>query len=152
MSILQGATWIMLFFGGLFTGGILLVAVERTNLWRRMPLDQYAVDFRRSVFRIDPMMPIFGAITSAGAAVFASNSSGDARSLAWVAFGLLVAIILASVAIAEPMNSKFRRLPEGEVPQDAGHIRDRWRAFHTARTVLALSVLACLAGAVSADP
>ena len=149
MSILQGATWIMLFFGGLFTGGILLVAVERTNLWRRMPLDQYSVDFRRSVLRIDPMMPILGAITSAGAAVFASNSYGDAQLLAWVAFGLQVAIILASVVIAEPMNSRFRRLPEGEVPQDAGAIRDKWRAFHTARTVSALSMLACLTGAVS---
>ena len=149
MSYLQGATWAMLFFGGLFAGGILLVAVERTNLWRRMPLDQYAVDFRRSVFRIDPLMPILGAITSAGAIVFALNSDGDSRRLAWVAFGLLVAIILASVVIAEPMNSEFRRVPEGEVPQDADGIRDRWRAFHTVRTVLSLSVLACLAGAVS---
>ena len=149
MSYLHGATWTMIFFGGLFVGGILLVAVERTNLWRRMPLDQYAVDFRRSVFRIDPLMPIFGAITGAGAMVFALNTHGDARRLAWVAFGLLVVIILASVMIGEPMNSKFRRLPEGEVPQDAGGIRDRWRAFHTVRTVLALSVLACVAGAAS---
>lgn len=149
MSYLHGATWTMLFFGGLFAGSILLVAVERTNLWRRMPLDQYAVDFRRSVYRVDPMMPILGAITGAGAIVFALHSYGDARRLAWVASGLLVAIILASVMIAEPMNSKFRRLPEGEVPQDAGGIRDRWRAFHIVRTILALSALACLAGAVS---
>lgn len=149
MSYLHAATWVMIFFGGLFAGGILLVAVERTNLWRRMPLDQYAVDFRRSVLRIDPMMPILGAITGMGAIVFALNSHGDAQWLAWVAFGLLVAIIAASLAIAEPMNSQFRRVPEGELPEDAGGIRDRWRAFHTVRTVLTLSVLACLAGAVS---
>ena len=149
MSYLQSATWTMLFFGGLFVGGILLVAVERTNLWRRMPIDQYAVDFRRSVYRIDPMMPILGAITGAGSMGFALNSDGDARRLAWAALGLLVTIILGSLIIAEPMNSKFRRLPEGTAPQDAGGIRDRWRAFHIARTVLALAVLACLAGAVS---
>ena len=149
MSYLQGATWTMIFFGGLFAGGILLVAVERTNLWRRMPVDQYAVDFRRSVLRIDPMLPIFGAVTAAGAAVFALHSQGDAQKLAWVVFALLLVIILASVIIAEPMNSRFRRLPEGEVPPGAAGIRDRWRAFHTARTVLALAVLACLAGAVS---
>ena len=149
MSYLHGAAWTMLFFGGLFVGGILLVAVERTNLWRRMPLEQYAIDFRRSVYRIDPMMPIFGAITGAGAIVFALHSQGDARRLAWAASGLLVAIILASVMIAEPMNSKFRRLPEGTVPQDAGGIRDRWRAFHIVRTIMALSALACLTGAVS---
>ena len=140
----------MIFFGGLFVGGVFLVAVERTNLWGRMPIEQYAIDFRRSVYRVDPMLPILGAITALSATVFAVNGQGAARELAWVAVGLLAAIIIGSTVIAEPMNSKFRRLPEGQVPQDAARIRERWRAFHTLRTILALSTLACLAAAVSA--
>ena len=65
MTITQISAWIMLISCGLWAGGILIFAVERTNLWRRMPIDQYVVDFRRSLFRVDPMMPILGVISGA---------------------------------------------------------------------------------------
>jgi Dihydroprymidine dehydrogenase domain II, 4Fe-4S cluster len=35
----------MLVSCALWAGGIFIFAVERTHLWRRMPIDQYAVDF-----------------------------------------------------------------------------------------------------------
>jgi hypothetical protein len=44
MTITQISAWIMLVSCGLWAGGILIFAVERTNLWRRMPIDQYAVE------------------------------------------------------------------------------------------------------------
>jgi uncharacterized membrane protein SpoIIM required for sporulation len=69
MTITQISAWIMLVSCGLWAGGILIFAVERTNLWRRMPIDQYAVDFRRSLFRVDPMMPILGVIAGAAARI-----------------------------------------------------------------------------------
>jgi hypothetical protein len=43
---------------------------------------------------------------------------------------MIVAIIVASTTIAEPMNSKFRRLPEGQAPDGAERIRMTWRRFH----------------------
>jgi len=144
----QLAALAMVFFGGLWTGGILIVAVERTNLWRRMPIDQFAVDFRRSVLRVDPMMPILGALAGIPAIYFAFHATGPAKTLAWSAVAMIVLVILGSTLIAEPMNSKFRRLPEGTCPPDAAAIRDKWRAFHNLRTVVALLILACLAGAV----
>src|SRR5215475_3189377 len=51
MTITQISAWIMLVSCGLWAGGILIFAVERTNLWRRMPIDQYVVDFRWSLSR-----------------------------------------------------------------------------------------------------
>jgi hypothetical protein len=63
MTITQLAAWVMLAFGGLFSGGILIVAVERANLWQRMPVEQYVIDFRRSLYRLDPMLPIMGTLT-----------------------------------------------------------------------------------------
>jgi uncharacterized membrane protein SpoIIM required for sporulation len=69
MTITQISAWIMLVSCGLWAGGILIFAVERTNLWRRMTIDQYAVDFRRSLFRVDPMMPILGVIAGAAATI-----------------------------------------------------------------------------------
>jgi hypothetical protein len=83
MTITQISAWIMLVSCGLWAGGILIFAVERTNLWRRMPIEQYAVAFRRSLFRVDPMMPILGAIAGAAATIFALQRSGAASGLAW---------------------------------------------------------------------
>lgn len=60
MTLVHASAWLMASFAGLFSGGILIVAVERLNLWRRMPVDQYVVDFRRSLYRLDPLMPILG--------------------------------------------------------------------------------------------
>lgn len=89
-------SWLMLAAGVLFAGGILVVAVERTNLWRRMPVERYAVDVRRSPARVDPMLPILGAL------LFALNSSGRAATLTWVAVALLGVIIISSLVVAEP--------------------------------------------------
>jgi hypothetical protein len=147
MTITHLAAWLMLAAGGLFVGGIFYVAVERVNLWRRMPIDQYVVDFRRAVYRADPLMPILGNIAALGAVVFALNSGGHAAVFAWTGVGLVAVIMVASVAIAEPMNSAFRRLSEGQVPEGVERIRTSWRRFHLARTGVALAVLACFAAA-----
>jgi hypothetical protein len=85
MTVTQLAAWVMLAFGGLFSGAILVFAVERVNLWRRMPVDQYVVDFRRSLYRADPLIPIMGILSALGAVVFALNSGGRAAVLAWTA-------------------------------------------------------------------
>src|SRR5258708_31004247 len=97
MTITQISAWIMLVSCGLWTGGILIFAVERTNLWRRMPIEQYTVDFRRSLFRVDPMMPILGAVAGIAAAVFAINHIGVARLLAWAGVGFIVLVFVASI-------------------------------------------------------
>ncbi|OBI80325.1 anthrone oxygenase family protein [Mycobacterium sp. 1245805.9] len=149
MTIMHASAWLMALFAGLFGGGILIVAVERLNLWRRMPVDQYVVDFRRSLYRLDPMMPILGALAGVSAVIFALNSSGRAAALAWVGTGLIGVIMVASILIAEPINSKFRRLSEGEAPDGVDQLRVTWRRFHLARTAVALAALACLAAAVA---
>ena len=147
MTITRLAAWLMVMFGGLFAGGILIVAVERVNLWRRMPVDQYVIDFRRSLYRFDPLLPIMGTLSALGAVVFALNSEGHAAVLAWIGVALIAVIMISSIALAEPMNSKFRRLPEGQAPEGAEQLRITWRRFHCARTVVAVGALACLAAA-----
>jgi len=150
MTIAQISAWIMLISCGLWAGGILIFAVERTNLWRRMPVEQYAVDFRRSLFRVDPMMPILGGIAAAAATIFALQRSGAARGLAWAGLGFIVLVLVASITIAEQINAKFRRLPEGQAPQRAERYRTLWRRFHAVRNLAALAALAGLAAAAVA--
>jgi hypothetical protein len=112
-----------------------------------MPVDQYVVDFRRSVFRADPLIPIMGVLSEVGAVVFAVNSEDRAAVLAWIGFALIALIIVASIALAEPINSRFRQLPEGQAPDRVEDLRITWCRFHWARTVAALGALACLVAA-----
>jgi hypothetical protein len=147
MTSTQLAAWVMLAFGGLYSGAILIYAVDRVHVWRRMPVDQYVVDFRRSLYRADPLIPIMGVFCELGALVFALNSAGRAAALAWIGCALIALIFVASIVLAEPMNSKFRRLPEGEAPDRVEQLRVAWCRFHSARTVVALGALACLVAA-----
>lgn len=144
MTLTQIGSWLMLSSGGLFAGGILVVAVERTNLWRRMPVDQYAVDFRRSLARVDPMLPILGALSCVGALLFALTATGRGAALGWVAVALLGVIIVSSLVVAEPINGRFRRVPEGITPDRADRLRVTWRRFHYARTILGVAAFGCL--------
>jgi Domain of unknown function (DUF1772) len=105
------------------------------------------VDFRRSVYRADPLMPIMGMISALGAVVFALNNVGRPAMLAWLGITLIGVIMVSSIVIAEPINSRFRRLPEGQHPEGVEQLRIRWRRFHLARTGVALLSLACLAAA-----
>ena len=147
MTTTQLSAWVMLTFGGLYCGAILFYAVDRVHAWRRMPVDQYVVDFRRSLYRADPLVPIMGIVTELGAVVFALNSGDRAAVLAWIGIALIALIIVASITLAEPMNSKFRRLPEGQAPDHVEQLRISWGRFHQARTIVALGALACLVAA-----
>jgi hypothetical protein len=135
-------TMIMLSAGALFTGGLVWYAWERVWIWDRLPLPLFAVDFRRSVRRADPAMPILLVICGGAAAMFARLTGGQARTFALIGVGLLAVILAASIVLAEPINSQFRRRPEGVVPPLAGRLRRRWRRFHLVRTGLGVAALA----------
>jgi len=147
MSNLQLSAWLMLIFCGLWTGGINVIAVDRLSVWKRMSVEEYAVDFRRHLLRVDPMMPILAVLTLIPAVYFATHAGPSASKAAWVGAGLVLLVIIASVSFAEPVNSKFRRLPEGTVPEGAERYRVFWRRFHTCRNVVAIVALVSLAAA-----
>jgi Anthrone oxygenase len=148
-ATLRLATIVMLATGGLFTGGLVWYAWERVWIWRRLPLPVYAVDFRRSLRKADPALPILLVICSTAAGVFAWQTNGAARVLAIVGIGLLAVILVSSIVLAEPINSQFRRRPEGVVPPDAARLRRVWRHFHLFRTALAVAAFMLLTTAVS---
>jgi hypothetical protein len=135
--------------GAVFTGAISLFAWERMVLWRRMPIDQFVVDFRRSLVRADPAMPILLLLWVGGAIGLASESDGTTATLLLVAIVCQLVILVGSLAFAEPINSKFRRRPEGVAPPGADALRTRWRRLHLARTALALVAFTCVAFAVA---
>jgi Domain of unknown function (DUF1772) len=146
---LRFATLVMLGAGGLFTGGVVWYAWERVWIWRRLTLEAYAVDFRRSVRKADPALPILLVMCATAAGAFAWLTDGAGRALAAAAIALLAGILVSSIVLAEPINSQFRRVAEGTVPPDADRLRRRWRRFHLVRTALAVAAFGCLVTAVS---
>jgi O-antigen ligase len=148
-AALRLSTIVMLGAGGLFTGGVVWYAWERVWIWRRLTLAAYAVDFRRSVRKADPALPILLLVCAAGAGAFAALTGGTGRMLALAGIVLLAVILVSSIILAEPINSQFRRLPEGIVPPNAEGLRRRWRRFHLVRTTLAVSAFALFVVAVS---
>jgi hypothetical protein len=140
------ATIVMLATGGLFTGGVVWYAWERVWIWRRLALAAYAVDFRRSLRKADPILLV---ICASAASVFAWQTSDAARILATAGIGLLAVILVSSIVVAEPINNQFRRRPEGAVPPDAERLRRVWRHFHLVRTALAVPAFAFFVTAVS---
>jgi Domain of unknown function (DUF1772) len=142
-------TIVMLGAGGIFTGGVVWYAWERVWIWRRLALQEYAVDFRRSLRRADPALPILLVISALAGGAFAAFTDAAARVLAFTGVGLLAAVLVSSILLAEPVNSQFRRRPEGVVPPDVVRLRRFWRRFHLIRTALAVAAFTCLVTAVS---
>jgi hypothetical protein len=81
--------------------------------------------------------------------VFAVDVGGATESLTWVGVGLVVAAVIWSVILMEPLNSKFRKLPEGTAPEGLDAIRELWRRRHLARTLVAVCAICCFAVAVT---
>jgi hypothetical protein len=143
------STIVMLGAGGIFAGGIVWYAWERVWIWRRLTLLEYAIDFRRSLRKADPAMPILLVICAAAAGVFAWRTGDWARTLAIAGIAVLATILVSSIVVAEPINSAFRRRPEGAVPPDAERLRRLWRRFHLVRTALAVTAFSLLVVAVT---
>lgn len=135
--------------GGVFTGAITLLAWERVWLWRRMTIDQYVVDFRRSLRLLDPTMPILLVITGIGTVGLATQSSGTKQTLLVTAIACQLAILIGSLVLAEPINFAFRRQPEGMAPPRVETLRRRWRRLHLARTAVALTAYLCIVSAAT---
>jgi hypothetical protein len=148
-AALRLVTIAMLAAGGLFTGGVVWYAWERIWIWRRLELSAYSVDFRRSLRKADPALPILLVICATSAVGFAWQTSGAARTLATSGIGVLAVILVSSIVLAEPINNEFRRRPEGVIPPEAERLRRIWRRFHLVRTALALAAFALLITAVS---
>ena len=57
-----------------------------------------------------------GILSVLGAVVFAINSGGRAAVLAWIGIALIALIIVASITLAEPINSRFGGFPRARRP------------------------------------
>ena len=143
-------TWsvIALVSGGIFCGGAFIGVVERIPLWSMYDAEAYAVDFRRSLRRADPMQPILLITFGLSTIGFATTVDGTPRDLALLTVALVATILVVSLSLGEPINNQFRRREEGDPPPNALELRRRWARLHRLRTALAIIAYVSLAVAV----
>ncbi|WP_020415658.1 DUF1772 domain-containing protein [Amycolatopsis sp. ATCC 39116] len=132
---------------GIWTGAVTTIAWERIPVWRRLDLVSRAVDFRRSLKRMDPTMPIVAVVILALGGMYALRHDGAARVLTWLGFAGVALIVVGSIVLLEPINSKFRRLPEGTPPEHAATLFVRWSWLHIVRAGVAIASLALFVAA-----
>lgn len=141
---------LMVLAGGIAAGNMWCITVDRLSVWKRMTVVEYATDFRRLLKNVDPMMPILVALSLIGAVLVAVNTSGATSVLSWGVVGCDAVIIAASTVLAEPVNFKFRRLPEGTPPDRVEYYRTYWQWFHSLRTLVNVAAFVFAVSAVLA--
>jgi hypothetical protein len=128
----------MLISGGLFAGGVTLIAWERLPAWRASEVAEFRDTFAhtlRRVDRIQPVLAVVGVVSSVG---FAIGTTGDARAFATAAAVGFFAVLAGSGAWLVPVQRRIVRDPGAEVSR----LRATWMHGHVVRTAIALGAFA----------
>ena len=137
----------MLISGGLFVGGLVAIAWERVPAWRASDLGDFRTGFAHTLRRVDRLQPALLVVCLGSTIGFAGSTGGAARTLAALAAGGLLVVLVGSVALLVPIQRRL--VASGPAPPSAATevLRARWLGGHLVRTALALG---CFALAVAA--
>jgi Domain of unknown function (DUF1772) len=137
----------MLLSGGLFAGGVLVIAWERVPAWRTSDLVSFPTGFAHTLRRVDRLQPALLVAWLGSAIGFAGSTGGAARTLAALAAAGLLVVLVGSVAVLVPIQRRLAAAGPPPPPADLAALRSRWLRGHLVRTAAAL---ACFALAVLA--
>jgi Anthrone oxygenase len=130
----------MLFAGGLFAGGVTLIALERIPAWRAAELSEFLPGFAHTLRRVDRVQPALLVLCLVSTIGFALGAEGTARTSALLASACFLTVLAGSVAWLVPIQ---RRLVSGteQQPPRLEDLRSQWLRGHWIRTVVALIAL-----------
>jgi hypothetical protein len=137
----------MLLSGGLFVGGVTVIAWERVPAWRATDLVDFRTGFAHTLRRVDRLQPALLVVCLGSTIGFASSAGGAARTLAALAAGGLLVVLVGSVAWLVPIQRHLVASGSAPPPADVEALRAQWLGGHLVRTAVAL---ACFALAVVA--
>jgi hypothetical protein len=137
----------MLLSGGLFAGGVAVIAWERVPAWRASDLVEFRTGLAHTLRRVDRLQPALLVVCLGSTIGFAGSAGGAARTLALVAAGGLLVVLVGSVAVLVPLQRRL--VAPGSTPPsaDVEALRARWLRGHLVRSAVALAcfVLAVVA-------
>jgi hypothetical protein len=138
---------LMLVSGGLFAGGVTMVAWERVAAWQNMPLAQFGSDFAGTVHRADRVQPGLLVVAIATSYAFGLTDTGAARVLALIGASGFLATLIGSVAVLVPLQ---RRMTSSSPESGAlERMRQRWSTGHVGRTVVGVASFVLVASAAA---
>jgi hypothetical protein len=97
----------MLLSGGLFAGGVSSIAWEPIPAWRATDLSQFRAGFAHTLRRVDRLQPALLVVCVGSTIGFASSAGGAARTLAALAAGGLLLVLVGSVAVLVPIQRRL---------------------------------------------
>jgi hypothetical protein len=129
----------MLLSGGLFVGGLVAIAWERIPAWRTSNLADFRIGFAHTLRRVDRLQPALLVVCLGSAIGFASSAGGAARTLAGLAAGGFLVVLVGSLAVLVPIQRRLVASGPAPPPPAAEVLRARWVGGHLVRTALALA-------------
>jgi hypothetical protein len=138
----------MLISGGLFVGGVIMIAWERVPTWRATDLLNFRTGFAHTLRRVDRIQPALLVVCVGSTIGFASSSGGAARTLAALAAGGYLVVLFGSAALLVPIQRRLVASGSAPPSADTGELRTRWLRGHLVRTAVALACFALTVVAV----
>jgi Domain of unknown function (DUF1772) len=129
----------MLLSGGLFAGGVAVTAWERVPAWRASDLVEFRTGLAHTLRRVDRLQPAVLLVCLGSTIGFAGSAGGTARTLALVAAGGLLVVLVGSVALLVPVQRRLAASGPAPPSADLERLRARWLGGHLARTAVALA-------------
>jgi hypothetical protein len=121
----------MLLSGGLFVGGVTLIAWERLPAWRTSDPSDFRTGFTYTLRRVDHLQPALLVVCLGSTIGLASSAGGAARTLAVLAAGGFLIVLVGSAAWLVPIQRRL--VASGPEPPSA--VVERLRAQGLAVTL-----------------
>jgi hypothetical protein len=131
----------MLVSGGLFAGGVTLMAWERLPAWREADLPEFRATFAHTLRRVDRVQPALAVICLITTVGYSLSVADDARVLAAAAAMGFLAVLVSSGAWLVPIQRRVVSA-QSETSSDVLSLRATWIRGHLIRTTIALVAFA----------
>jgi hypothetical protein len=131
----------MLISGGLFAGGVLWISWERVPAWRAADLVAFRATFAHTLRRADRLQPALLAANLVATVGVAASTSGAARTLATLAAGGALIVLVGSATWLVPIQRRLVAPGPQPAAADIERLRAQWLRGHLARTAVALALL-----------
>ena len=131
----------MLFAGGLFTGAVTSIALERVPAWRATELSEFQTGFAYSLRRVDRVQPALLVVSLVSTIGFALSAEGTARASALLATACFLIVLVGSIAWLVPVQRRLVSSGKEHPSQQLERLRNQWLRGHRIRTVVALIAL-----------
>jgi len=131
----------MLIAGGLFAGGVLMIAWERIPAWRAADGEEFQTAFAHTLRRADRLQPALLVVSLISTAGFALTAEGAARGLALLASAGFLIVLVGSGAWLVPIQRRLVEPGSTAPASELDELRSQWLLGHLLRTVVALAAL-----------